>query len=72
MSYKELTLSRANKSVKVFDHVVESLSNGNQPNLELLEKVGYLYRTTTVYGSGKFGLADRFKLKIEKLMDRLD
>ena len=63
LSYKELTLSRANKSVRVFDHVVESLSNGNQPNLELLEKVGYLYRTTAVYGSGKFGLADRFRIK---------
>ncbi len=63
LSYKELTLSRANKSIRVFDHVVESLSNGNQPDLELLEKVGYLYRTTAVYGSGKFGLADRFRIK---------
>ena len=63
LSYKELTLSRANKSVRVFDHVVDSLSNGNQPNLDLLEKVGYLYRTTAVYGSGKFGLADRFRIK---------
>ncbi len=63
LTYKELTLSRANKSVRVFDHVVESLSNGNQPDLELLEKVGYLYRTTAVYGSGKFGLADRFRIK---------
>ena len=32
-------------------------------NLELLSKVGYLYRTTAVYGSGKFGLADRFRIK---------
>ena len=63
LSYKELTLSRANKSLRVFDHVVESLSNGSQPNLDLLEKVGYLYRTTAVYGSGKFGLADRFRIK---------
>ena len=63
LSYKELTLSRANKSVRVFDHVVESLSNGSQPNLDLIEKVGYLYRTTAVYGSGKFGLADRFRIK---------
>ena len=63
LSYKELTLSRANKSVRVFNHVVESLSNGNQPNLDLLDKVGYLYRTTAVYGSGKFGLADRFRIK---------
>ena len=63
LSYKELTLSRANKSVRVFDHVVESLSKGHQPKLDLLEKVGYLYRTTAVYGSGKFGLADRFRIK---------
>ena len=63
LSYKELTLSRANKSVRIFDHVVESLSNGFQPDSNLLEKVGYLYRTTAVYGSGKFGLADRFRIK---------
>ena len=63
LSYKELTLSRANKSVRVFEHVVESLSKGIQPNIDLLEKVGYLYRTTAVYGSGKFGLADRFRIK---------
>ena len=63
LSYKELTLSRANKSVRVFDHVIESLSNGQQPDKEILSKVGYLYRTTAVYGSGKFGLADRFRIK---------
>ena len=63
LSYKELTLSRANKSLRVFDHVVENLSKGIQPDLNLLEKVGYLYRTTAVYGSGKFGLADRFRIK---------
>jgi uncharacterized FlaG/YvyC family protein len=66
LSYKELTLSRANKSVRVFDHVVNNLSNGQQPNLNILEKVGYLYRTTAVYGSGKFGLADRFRIKNRK------
>ena len=63
LSYKELTLSRANKSVRIFNHVVESLSNGKQPDIKLLSKVGYLYRTTAVYGSGKFGLADRFRIK---------
>ncbi len=63
LSYKELTLSRANKSVRLFDHVTESLSQGLQPDLNLLSKVGYLYRTTAVYGSGKFGLADRFRIK---------
>ncbi len=63
LSYKELTLSRANKSVRVFNHVVERLSEGKQPDISLLTSVGYLYRTTAVYGSGKFGLADRFRIK---------
>ena len=63
LSYKELTLSRANKSVRIFEHVVESLSKGIQPDTKLLLDVGYLYRTTAVYGSGKFGLADRFRIK---------
>ncbi|WP_440698062.1 hypothetical protein [Candidatus Pelagibacter sp. HIMB1709] len=63
LSYKELTLSRANKSVRLFNHVTENLSKGLQPDLNLLSKVGYLYRTTAVYGSGKFGLADRFRIK---------
>ena len=66
LSYKELTLSRANKSVRVFDHVVDSLSKGKQPDKNILSKVGYLYRTTAVYGSGKFGLADRFRIKNRK------
>ena len=66
MSNKELALSRANKSVRIFDHVVNSLSSGRQPDVNLLNKVGYLYRTTAVYGSGKFGLADRFRIKDRK------
>ena len=63
VSYKELTLSRANKSVRIFEHTVEALASGNQPDKELISDVGYLYRTTAVYGSGKFGLADRYRIK---------
>ena len=63
LSYKELTLSRANKSLRLFNYVVDCLSNGQQPDVNNLSKVGYLYRTTAVYGSGKFGLADRFRIK---------
>ena len=63
VSEKELCLSRANKSVRIFQHVVDSLSQGRQPNTEQLYEVGYLYRTTAVYGSGKFGLADRIKVQ---------
>ena len=40
LSFKELTLSRANRSVRVFNHVVDSLSKGSQPDLNLLELRG--------------------------------
>ena len=59
LTERELSLSRANRSVRLWDHVVSSLSKGVQPDTELVNKVGYLMRTTAVYGSGKFGLADR-------------
>ena len=57
-SSKELILSRANKSVRLFEYVVNCLSNGTQPDINEINKVGYLLRTTAVYGSGKFGLSD--------------
>ena len=63
MTFKELTLSRANKSLRAFNYVVDCLSEGKQPDKSVLSKIGYLYRTTAVYGSGKFGLADRFRIK---------
>lgn len=59
MSIRELTLSRANRSVRLFRHVVDALASGHQPDPEEIAKVGYLMRTTAVYGSGKFGLSDR-------------
>lgn len=55
----ELSLSRANRSVRLFDHVVARLAEGRQPDLAEVEAVGYLMRTTAVYGAGKFGAADR-------------
>ncbi len=59
VSERELVLSRANRSVRLFDHVIERLAAGQQPDPEMLRQVGYLMRTTAVYGSGKFGAADR-------------
>ena len=53
-----MVLARANKSVRVFDHIVSSLANGRQPDLEVLAQVGYILRTTAVYGNGKFGIYD--------------
>ena len=57
-SSKELILSRANKSVRLFEYVKDCLSKGLQPDIDEINKVGYLLRTTAVYGSGKFGLSD--------------
>jgi len=59
----ELVLSRANKSVRLFDKVVKFLSKGKQPDIKDINKVGYLLRTTAVYGSGKFGLSDFIRTK---------
>ncbi len=53
-----MVLARANKSVRVFEHIVSSLANGQQPDLEVLAQVGYILRTTAVYGNGKFGIYD--------------
>ncbi|MDK9738208.1 hypothetical protein KI655_12960 [Vibrio sp. D404a] len=53
-----LVLARANKSVRVFEHIVSHLSKGVQPTAKELAEVGYILRTTAVYGNGKFGIAD--------------
>ncbi|MEM8536421.1 MAG: hypothetical protein AAGF56_01025 [Pseudomonadota bacterium] len=56
---RDLVLSRANKSVRLWDHVVAALRAGHQPDADLIRDTGYLMRTTAVYGNGKFGIADR-------------
>ena len=69
--YHELvmTLSRANKSVRLFAHVTDALADGKQPSPELMAKIGYLMRTTAVYGNGKFGIADRDVIKSYQGLD---
>ncbi|MEZ9526102.1 hypothetical protein [Enterovibrio norvegicus] len=57
-SSRVLVLARANKSVRVFEHLVSSLAQGEQPNTAEIARVGYILRTTAVYGNGKFGIAD--------------
>ena len=54
----ELVLSRANKSVRLFEAVVSELAAGRQPAAEKVTGIGYLMRTTAVYGNGKYGLSD--------------
>ncbi len=62
-SPKVLSISRANKSVRIFQHVIDSLASGQSPSIEELKKIGYLVRTTAVYGNGKFGMADYEQLQ---------
>ena len=64
-----LVLSRANKSVRNFNYFVEKLAAGQQPDPAVIAKVGYLYRTTAVYGNGKFGLADYDKILQRQAFD---
>jgi hypothetical protein len=53
-----LVLSRANRSLRNFERFLGALAEGCQPDPRQLAEVGYLYRTTAVYGNGKFGIAD--------------
>ncbi len=59
VTQSELSVSRANRSVRLWEHVVSRLAAGQQPDAAEVEAVGYLMRTTAVYGSGKLGAADR-------------
>jgi hypothetical protein len=58
-----LVLSRANRSARTFEYVVDELTQGRQPNVDVIAEVGYLYRTTAAYGSGKLGMADWEKVR---------
>jgi hypothetical protein len=57
------SLSRANRSARLFDYVINQLCSGQQPDPDKIAEVGYLYRTTAVYGSGKLGMADWNKVR---------
>jgi len=56
---RDLVLSRANRSVRLWGHVIGRLRAGGQPDADVVNSIGYLMRTTAVYGNGKFGIADR-------------
>lgn len=58
-SPRDLVLSRANKSVRMWNTTVAALRKAAQPDRQMIRDIGYLMRTTAVYGNGKFGIADR-------------
>ena len=48
--------------MRLFDYVAECLSSGQQPDDRIIGQIGYLMRTTAVYGNGKFGIADHSRI----------
>ena len=51
-----LGFCRGNRSERLFDHVVDSLVAGDQPDATLLATVGYILRSTAFAGNGLFGI----------------
>lgn len=61
-SSEEFVISRANKSVRLFDNVLARLAAGEQPDPAWFVDVGYLVRTTAVFANGFYGMADYARL----------
>lgn len=55
---RTLIWTRANRSGRFFDHVVDRLAHGEQPEPDAFGLSPYLLRSTAFYSNGKFGLAD--------------
>jgi hypothetical protein len=51
-----LVWTRANRSERFFDEVVERLAGGRQPSYEMIGPCAYVLRSTAFYGNGKFGM----------------
>ncbi|GAA1963127.1 hypothetical protein [Agromyces allii] len=49
-----LTWARSNRSFRAFDHVVDALADGRQPDTRFLWEIGYLMRNTGLDGNGTF------------------
>lgn len=50
-----LIWTRGNRSSRFFDHIVKSLVEGHQPDVDFLAKGGYLIRSSGYYGNGLNG-----------------
>ncbi len=53
-----LVWTRANRSARHFDYVIDRLARAEQPEIEVVGDSGYLLRSTAFYGNGKWGLVD--------------
>src|SRR5690606_24324706 len=55
VDYDTFVVVRANRSDRLFSHVIERLAAGRQPDAETIASVGYLMRTTGFTGNGALG-----------------
>ena len=62
----DLVISRANRSIRLFEYACDCLAQGLQPDPEKMLEVGYLMRTTAVYGNGKFGISDHARVSLRE------
>lgn len=46
---------RANRSTRIFDHVVDSLGSGRQPDADRLARIPYVMRNVGIEGNGIYG-----------------
>ncbi|MEQ1806828.1 MAG: hypothetical protein ABL900_15735, partial [Burkholderiaceae bacterium] len=53
--YDTLVYARGNRSTRLFEHVVQRLALGEQPDPALLAPVGYILRTTAFIANGQLG-----------------
>lgn len=55
VDYDTLMYARGNRSARIFNHVVDCLADGRQPDAKELAPVGYILRTTAFIGNGQHG-----------------
>ncbi len=60
---QDLVWSRANRSSRIFNYILNALTKGEQPDPHEIAKVGYILRSTAFYANGKFGIAPFDKMR---------
>lgn len=62
-SPKTLVWCRSNRSLRLFEHVIDALASQRQPSVAALWRVGYLMRNTGLDGNGTFGTRSYLSLE---------
>lgn len=68
LDHQTLAYTRGNRSGRVFDHVVESLAAGRQPDSTLLTPIGYIFRTTGFTANGFIGMRSYLGMEDDHLL----